>query len=43
MIGQPWTATLVIAAATLLACVLIGGLGEFLAINPIWPKRPGII
>jgi hypothetical protein len=43
-LANTWTATLVlIAAATLLACVLLGGLREFPAINPIWPKRPGII
>lgn len=40
-----WTPTLVlIAAATLMACVLLGGgLYETLVVDPSWPKRPGII
>jgi hypothetical protein len=40
-----WTPTLIlIAAATLLACALLGGgLYEFLVVDPAWPKRPGII
>ncbi|KUH80920.1 MULTISPECIES: hypothetical protein [unclassified Mycobacterium] len=40
-----WTPTLVlIAAATLMAAVLLGGgLYETVVIDPVWPKRPGII
>ena len=40
-----WTPTLVlIAVATLASCVLLGGgLYELLVIDPVWPKRPGII
>jgi hypothetical protein len=40
-----WTPTLVlIAAATLIACTLLGGgLYEVLVVDPAWPKRPGII
>lgn len=40
-----WTPTLVlIAAATLVAAVLLGGgLYETVVIDPAWPKRPGII
>jgi hypothetical protein len=41
-----WTTTLLvlIAAATLTACVLLGGgLYETLVVDPVWPKRPGII
>jgi hypothetical protein len=40
-----WTPTLVlIAAATLVACaVLGGGLYEAVVVDPAWPKRPGII
>jgi hypothetical protein len=40
-----WTPMLVlIAAATLAACVLLGGgLYETLVVDPVWPKRPGII
>ncbi|OBB39799.1 hypothetical protein [Mycobacterium sp. 852002-51961_SCH5331710] len=40
-----WTPTLIlIAAATLMACVLLGGgLYETIVIDPAWPKRPGII
>lgn len=38
-----WTPTL-IAAATLIACVSLGGgLYEVLVVDPYWPKRPGII
>jgi hypothetical protein len=33
-----------IAAATLMACVLLGGgLYEVLVVDPAWPQRPGII
>src|ERR1700756_2940930 len=33
-----------IAITTLAACVTLGGgLYEFLVIDPVWPKRPGII
>jgi hypothetical protein len=33
-----------IAAATLMACALLGGgLYEYRVIDPYWPKRPGII
>jgi hypothetical protein len=40
-----WTPTLIlIAAATLMACALLGGgLYETLVIDPYWPQRPGII
>jgi hypothetical protein len=40
-----WTPTLVlIAAATLGACALLGGgLYEAVVVDPAWPKRPGII
>jgi hypothetical protein len=40
-----WTPTLVlIAAATLAACALLGGgLYETVVVDPAWPKRPGII
>jgi hypothetical protein len=40
-----WTPTLVlIAAATLVACALLGGgLYEAVVVDPAWPKRPGII
>ncbi|KUI02463.1 hypothetical protein [Mycobacterium sp. IS-3022] len=40
-----WTPMLVlIAAATLMAAVLLGGgLYETVVIDPAWPKRPGII
>ena len=40
-----WTPTLVlIAAATLMACALLGGgLYETLVVDPAWPKRPGIV
>ena len=40
-----WTPTLVlIAAATLAACALLGGgLYETVVVDPVWPKRPGII
>jgi hypothetical protein len=40
-----WTPTLVlIAITTLAACVTVGGgLYEFLVVDPVWPKRPGII
>ena len=40
-----WTPTLaLIAAATLVACVLLGGgLYETVVVDPAWPKRPGII
>lgn len=40
-----WTPTLIlIAAAALLAAVLLGGgLYETLVVDPVWPKRPGII
>ncbi|ULE35375.1 hypothetical protein [Mycobacterium sp. IDR2000157661] len=40
-----WTPTLtLIAAATLTACVLLGGgLYETVVVDPAWPKRPGII
>jgi hypothetical protein len=40
-----WTPTLVlIAAATLVACALVGGgLYEAVVVDPAWPKRPGII
>src|SRR5262249_52858511 len=40
-----WTPTLVlIAITTLAACgTLGGGLYEFLVVDPVWPKRPGII
>lgn len=40
-----WTPTLIlIAAATLMACVLLGGgLYETVVIDPFWPERPGII
>lgn len=35
---------ILIAAATLMACVLLGGgLYETLVVDPYWPKRPGII
>jgi hypothetical protein len=39
------TPTLVLlAATTLMACVSLGGgLYEFLAVDPYWPRRPGII
>lgn len=40
-----WTPTLVlIAATTLVACVLLGGgLYETVVVDPAWPKRPGIV
>ncbi|MFY1621263.1 hypothetical protein [Micromonospora sp. WMMD736] len=40
-----WTLTVVlIATATLLACVVLGGgLYEVLVVDSAWPKRPGII
>lgn len=40
-----WTPTLVlIAITTLIACATLGGgLYEFLVVDPVWPKRPGII
>ena len=40
-----WTPTLVlIAAATLAACASLGGgLYEAVVVDPVWPKRPGII
>jgi hypothetical protein len=40
-----WTPTLVlIAAAALVACALLGGgLYETVVVDPAWPKRPGII
>jgi hypothetical protein len=40
-----WTPTLVlIAITTLVACATLGGgLYEFLVVDPVWPKRPGII
>jgi hypothetical protein len=40
-----WTPTLVlIAVTTLVACATLGGgLYEFLVVDPVWPKRPGII
>jgi hypothetical protein len=40
-----WTPSLVlIAITTLAACVSLGGgLYEYLAVDPFWPKRPGII
>lgn len=40
-----WTPTLVlIAATTLVACLLLGGgLYETVVVDPAWPKRPGII
>ena len=40
-----WTPTLLlIAAATLVACALLGGgLYEAVVVDPAWPKRPGII
>jgi len=40
-----WTPTLVlIAVTTLVACATVGGgLYEFLVVDPVWPKRPGII
>lgn len=40
-----WTPTLVLTAiTTLLACATAGGgLYEFVVIDPVWPKRPGII
>jgi hypothetical protein len=41
-VGIP--ALVLIAVATLLACVLVGGgLYETLVIDPAWPRRPGII
>ncbi|ORA34928.1 hypothetical protein [Mycobacterium aquaticum] len=37
-------ALVLIAIATLLACVLVGGgLYEKLVVDPAWPQRPGII
>ncbi|MEE6164736.1 MULTISPECIES: hypothetical protein [unclassified Mycolicibacterium] len=37
-------ALVLIAVATLLACVLVGGgLYETLVVDPAWPRRPGII
>jgi len=40
-----WTPTLVlIAVTTLVACATLGGgLYESLVVDPVWPKRPGII
>ena len=40
-----WTPTLVlIAITTLAACASLGGgLYEYLVVDPVWPKRPGII
>lgn len=40
-----WTPTLIlIAATTLMACVLFGGgLYETVVVDPAWPKRPGIV
>jgi hypothetical protein len=40
-----WTPTLVlIAVTTLVACATLGGgLYEFLVVDPVWPKRPGIV
>jgi hypothetical protein len=40
-----WTPTLIlIAVTTLVACALLGGgLYETVVIDPVWPKRPGII
>jgi hypothetical protein len=40
-----WTPTLVvIAAATFMACALLGGgLYETLVVDPAWPKRPGLV
>lgn len=40
-----WTPTLIlIAAATLTACALLGGgLYETIVVDPAWPKRPGIV
>ncbi|AEV73259.1 hypothetical protein MycrhN_2678 [Mycolicibacterium rhodesiae NBB3] len=40
-----WTPTLVlIAAATLAACASLGGgLYEAVVVDPVWPRRPGII
>jgi hypothetical protein len=40
-----WTPTLVlIATTTLIACATLGGgVYEFLVVDPVWPKRPGII
>jgi hypothetical protein len=32
-----------IAFTALAACVSLGGLYEFLVVDPAWPKRPGII
>jgi hypothetical protein len=40
-----WTPTLVlIAITTLMGCVTLGGgVYEVLVVDPVWPKRPGII
>jgi hypothetical protein len=40
-----WTPTLVlIAITTLVACATLGGgLYECLVVDPVWPKRPGIV
>nr|WP_090275726.1 hypothetical protein [Mycolicibacterium komanii]CRL68819.1 hypothetical protein CPGR_01260 [Mycolicibacterium komanii] len=40
-----WTPTLIlIAATTLMACILLGGgLYETVVVDPAWPRRPGII
>src|SRR3954469_10928838 len=40
-----WTPTLVlIAHTTLVACATLGGgLYECLVVDPVWPKRPGIV
>jgi hypothetical protein len=40
-----WIPTLIlIAAATLAACALLGGgIYETVVVDPVWPKRPGII
>ncbi|KUI41597.1 hypothetical protein AU197_17655 [Mycobacterium sp. IS-1590] len=40
-----WTPTLIlIAATTLMACVLLGGgLYETVVVDPAWPRRPGIV
>ena len=40
-----WTPTIVlIAAATLAVCVLLGGrIYEVVVVDPFWPRRPGIV
>lgn len=41
---NPTISLILIAATTLLACVLFGGgLYETIVVDPAWPKRPGII